>query len=160
MRTVYLNLPKSLKAGVAKLSWPLKSDLCTSNSVLAFAIRRADSIDKKLNLVKPTALRDAVRRRGTPPREEVSTFCVDGLKSKHRLLLLDLFAGKGLKLPVHGRFEFQISVLDNPPISLHIDANWKPERHVDITGWPSSKPMRLARAQALVSKGETIIHVI
>lgn len=76
-------------------------------------------------------------------RWELSTFCVDGIDEVARWELLDLHGDR----PTVGRCELRVELILE--VGLTIEPDWKPERHVNVVGWPESEDGRLSIAQAL-----------
>lgn len=74
---------------------------------------------------------------------ELSTFCVDQLEEPERWVLLDAHSDK----PVVGRSELPRSVFVD--VGLEPVADWDPERHVNVVGWPAAEEARVSIGQRL-----------
>lgn len=79
-------------------------------------------------------------------RLELSTFCLDGLDESARWQLLDEHSNKS---PIPGRAE--LSVDDISSAELDIDADWDPERHVNVIGWPKEEERQRSCQQVLLA---------
>ncbi|MBL8297523.1 MAG: hypothetical protein JNN30_04155 [Rhodanobacteraceae bacterium] len=77
-------------------------------------------------------------------RLELSLFCMDELSESERWALLDKHSDKK---PIPARSE--LSTASILQAGLSIDANWEPERHVNVLNWPEDEVEQTNSAQCL-----------
>jgi hypothetical protein len=131
----------------------VKSAVESSDARLSFALRtkknsvreiRGPNGDVRLE-VRAAAVEPSFE--ATSGRWELSTFCVEGLDQAQVWQLLQSRTGAGLQKPIFGRGDFTSARVRGA--GLLVEADWEPERHCTIAGWPDSPELRLQLQQDL-----------
>lgn len=118
--------------------------------ILAFAITENSKMNGPRNALRPRTLRTSIVANPDTGRLELSTYCTDELSADEIWVILDR------SVPIHSpaghpaRIDFDAKHLQT--IDLLLDANWDPERHVDLYHWPQNENDHDAMIQLLVRK--------
>jgi hypothetical protein len=80
------------------------------------------------------------RHEPSTDRLELSTYCVDGLEESGRWAILALHV-----IPLVARVDLDVKVFKDA--GLEVDADWVPDNHVNILGWPQELERRKEIAQ-------------
>lgn len=89
-------------------------------------------------------------------RLELSTFCTESLKESEIWALLQNRTGAGLPQPIFGRGDVRREQID--AAGLILEADWVPERHCNILGWPEAREAQIERQLALSAEMTVFVN--
>ena len=138
-------LVTSLLAGIRNKS---SSPELSSESVLARAVYSKSHYWK--DPLRPKHMVFEPVFSASTSRFEMSAYCIDNLSDAEKWKLLIARTSTGRNSSLKAAAEVELRILDLiEPSALTCDANWQPERHVNVIGWESSREGKLSQQQSL-----------
>lgn len=123
-------------------------------STVSFGLNEKNKYSTRPKEEKPRPKSRALMPRRYEGRLELSTFCIEGMADQDAWMFLDkMLVGDDTVEPfppIPARVDIEVQLIHE--CELDIDANWQPERHVDVIGWPFEEEAQKSITQVMSAK--------